>query len=421
MPDKERIRRQAPWQSPIILVAFGLTLLWFNWQVLWPAAAAPTHGFGAYYSASRLLAQGTLSADIYDPAYFRPIVQADSQGQIDDIYNANPPTTTLMLWPLSFLPIDQARLVWTLLNIVFLIGGVALLLLGFGLPLSERRQWPVWLLVLGFGLLFQPIIHNVTFGQAYLLVFFLLSIATAAFFKNQPTGGIALALALLLKTAGWPLLILLFWLRKGRYLAWLLSSAIVVFLATLPIFPLEMWLTYGRLLSHVGRSPLICAPAYQTTRSWLCHLLAPGVDWQEAQAAGIPIPTPVTIIYFSLGAVCLFVLLRLAQKRPNPALLGLISWSVLFLPLGEVHHHTVMLIPFVWFIVRWPEQSRFSRAIIVLAAVCYLIPFPINAPQFQSGWQALLAYPYLAGAWLIFLGILWDHKLEMLPPSAQQQ
>jgi hypothetical protein len=296
----------------------------------------------------------------------------------------------------------------------------------------ERKYWPLSLAVLTFGFLFRPVIQNFMFGQAYVLLFFLLSVTTAAFFKNQSinkpnqpinqsTGGLALALSLLLKTAGWPLLILLFWLRRIRFLAGIVGVSVVVFLVSLPVFTLEMWLAYGRLLSEVGRSPLICVPAYQTTRSWLCHLFAPNVLWQEAETAGIAIPTPVTIVYLVLGIVCLVGLLRLARKRPETAWIGFVCWSVLFLPLGEVHHHVVMLIPFVWLLVGWAEQSRFSRVAFVLAAVCYLISFPINAPQYQSGWLALLAYPYLAGAWLIFLGSLWDHKSEMMPELGQRQ
>ncbi len=130
---------------------------------------------------------------------------------------------------------------------------------------------------------------------------------------------------------------------------------------------------------------------------------------------GTAIPVAAIIVYFVLGCVFILALLRLARKRPQTAFMGFVGWSILFLPLGELHHHTVVLIPLVWFIARWPEQSRFSRILILMAAVCYLIPFPVNAPQFQSGWGALLAYPYLTGAWLIFLGILWDHKSEMIP------
>ncbi len=414
------------WQMGIALGLFCLVAFWFIWQVFWPAATAQTHGFGAYYSASKLLADGDLSANIYDPAYFQAVVEADSQGQVSDIYNANPLTTTLMLRPFSSMTAEQARLVWTGINLLFLMGGVILLFVGFGVQLRKRTNWPILLITLTASLLFQPVIQNFVFGQAYVLVFFLLSLTTAAFFHHQsakyrPVGGIALAFSLLLKTAGWPLLILLFWLRKGRYLVWVIGSSIFVFLVTLPIFPLDMWLAYGRLLSQVGSSPLICVPAYQTTRSWLCHLVAPNVVWQEAAAAGIAVPRLVTVIYFVLGAGLLIMLLFLARKRPNLAYMAVVCWSVLFLPLGEVHHHTVLLISYIWFIVRWAEQSWFSRSMVVLAAICYLFAFPVNDRQFQSGWQGLLAYPYLAGGWLIFLGILWDHRLEMIPGLGQQR
>jgi hypothetical protein len=424
MSEEGRFRGWDHWRLVVVITVFCLVAVWFCVQVLWPSATTLTHGFGAYYSASRLLSNRELSADIYDPVYFLPIVQRDSLGQAEDIFNANLPTTTLMFLLFSNLPIQQARSLWTIINIGLLLVGLGLLLWVFGRSLRDWKNWYLWLLVLALGMLFKPVVRNFEFGQAYILVFFLMSVTTAAFFqkktsKNQAVGGIALALSLVLKMAGWPLLIFLLWQRRIRLLSWVVGFGVAVFLITLPIFKVEMWLVYSRLLSQVGRSPLVCVPAYQTTRSWLCHLFAPNVFWQEAEMAGTAIPWPVNLVYFILGTACLFILLRLARNRPDAAFLGFICWYVLFLPLGETHHHTVMLIPLVWFMVRWSKKSRFSRVVFVLAVICYLISFPINAPQYQSGWLALLAYPYLAGAWLIFLGILWDHRSEMLPGPGQ--
>jgi hypothetical protein len=191
-----------------------------------------------------------------------------------------------------------------------------------------------------------------------------------------------------------------------------------VFLFTLPLFPLEMWLAYGRLLGEVNSSPFVCVPAYQTTRSWLCHLFAPtqpgwAVVWQTAENIGVSIPWPVSISLLLLAIVTLVLLLRLTRTRPVATLMGIITWSILFLPLGEIHHHTVLLIPLAWLIGRWPQLSRPARIALLLAVLCYLVNFPVNAPGLQSGWLALLAYPYLAGAWLIFLGILWEHGSEI--------
>jgi hypothetical protein len=435
-----RFRGRIHWQLWIAIAAFCLASAWFVTRVFWPSATTLTHGFGAYYSASRLLSNGELTADIYDPAYFRPIVRQDSGGQVDDIYNANPPTTTLLLWPLAYLHIEPARLLWTLANTLLLFAALALLLRAFCRPIRNPHHWPLYLATFTFALLFQPAIQNFKFGQAYILIFFLLTLTTIAFIRNQSTllpitnyerrllppitqvtAGISLALALLLKTTGWPLLILLLWLRKGRFLAGIIISTLVISLATFPIFPLEMWSAYVRLLAQVGRSPLICVPAYQTTRSWLCHLLAPNILWQEAQSAGIAIPAGVTPIFFVLGITSMVLLLNLARKRPLVVFLSFICWSVLFLPLGEVHHHTILLIPFVWFIARCSTQSTTSRMLVLASAICYLIPFPVNTPLFQSGWQALFAYPYLLGSWLIFLGILWDHKSEMIPRPEPRQ
>lgn len=413
MVKEEQLPKERRWPVWLALVAFIASATWFNLQILGAASDSLTYGFSAYYSASRLLQSGEISPAIYSPEYFIPIVQDDSQGQVNDIYNANPPTTSLMFLPLSFLSIEQARLAWSWLNILFLILGLVLLLWSFGVPFHGRKIWTIWFIILSYSLLFQPVVRNFTYGQAYVLIFFLISITTAAFFKNKPAAGIGLALSLLLKTAGWPLLIMLLWLRKSRHLAWVIGSGLLIFLITLPVFSPAMWLAYARLLLRVGRSPLVCVPAYQTTRSWLCHLFAPDIIWQDALGTDITIPTPATITFFALAGLFLILILKLAQKRPKPAFIATICWSVVFLPLGESHHHTVMLIPLVWFVATWAGQSSFTRLIIILGAYCYLITIQVNADQLQSGPEALFSYPYQAGAWLIFSAILWNHQSDL--------
>jgi hypothetical protein len=88
---------------------------------------------------------------------------------------------------------------------------------------------------------------------------------------------------------------------------------------------------------------------------------------------------------------------------------GLIAWGVLFAPLGEEHHQVVLLIPIVWLILAWWSGYPLSRATLILlglALILYSVPFPINHPRLQQGWLALLAYPRLYGAWLVWLALV---------------
>lgn len=386
-----------------IYIIFILITVWFVGQVLYPSSLNLTHGFGAYYSAARLLRTGQLSGSIYDPAYFRAITLEDSHQQVDDIYNANPPTTSLMFWPLSFFSVEVARVIWIVANALMLWGGMALLVWAFG-----DRPIPVtYFALLSLVMLFQPAIQNIRLGQAYLFIFLLLAIATVAFERREAKwGGLSLAVALLLKTAGWAILPLLGWQRRWRYLVWTLGITGIILLLTLPLFPLPIWQSYLRLLAEVNQSPQGCVTAYQTTRSLLCHTLVFHKTWNPSPL--IHLPWLARWLYLVLALITLMLSFNLSRQNQTAAFISIIAWGIVFEPLGEQYHHSLMLIPIAWLILSWQANKlpgRIEKWAIVIAILLYIYPFHIGHPQFQDGWRALLAYPRVYSAWLILLAI----------------
>ena len=214
-----------------VYALFLVATVWFTARVVAPQAGRLTHGFGAYYSASRLLATGSYTERVYDHEYFQALVRADSEGEAADIW-LNPPTTTFLLLPLAGLPIRVTRAVWTGLNVFLLFGGLAMLIRTFapGAPLA------VWLLVFTIAMLFRPVIANFVFGQAYILVFLLLVIAVVGLYRHRDVaGGLSLGLALGLKMVGWPLALLLLMLRRWRYLAVFAGTVALLVLVSLPL------------------------------------------------------------------------------------------------------------------------------------------------------------------------------------------
>lgn len=395
----------ARFRLPVALSFFLLTLIWFIVTVAIPAAHQQTHGFGAYHTVAHLLAQGDISEAVYDPAVFRPLVEENTAGRASDIFNANPPTTALMLWPLAGLAIDPARAVWTALNVLLLLAGIAILVRA----LAPEARPEVYFFLSALGLLFQPVKQNFIFGQAYVLVFVLLALTISAFHRRRPiSGSVALATALLLKTAGWYLLPLLLWTRRWRFLIGTVTASALGMLLTLPLFPPAMWVSYIQLLPTVTRSPLICVTAYQTTRSFLCHLFRPQVVWTEAQTLDLPVPA--TLLFVTLALLALSAVLALATRRSTAAIAASVAWGIIFAPLGEQHHHVPLLIPAVWLILIWIRGEAPHKLVQVglfLGLAAYIIPYPIFHPRLQNGWWALLAYPRLLGAWLIFLSLVF--------------
>lgn len=387
-----------------IIAILILTLVtgWFISRVLYPAGQPLTHGFAAYYTAGRLLQKNQTSAAVYDPAYFRPLTEADTHYRASDIYNANPPTTSLMLWPLSFLPVETARFIWTLLNALMLWGGVALLIWAF-----VRAPSPAQVATLfSLAMLFQPAIDNIRWGQAYLLIFLLLAIVTVSW-QNQRDrwGAFALASTLVLKPAGFMLIPLFLWQRRWRFVIWTIIVAGIIWLITLPFFPIAMWRRYLELLQQVTASPESCATAYQTTRSLLCRLFIFNDAWSPSPVANLP---RLARTLFAGLAVSTLVAAFLQNKyNQTAALMSLMAWSLIFAPLGEQYHHAVMLIPVIWLVITWQQKrlpNRFGQICLAAAIILYLLPVEVGRAQFE-GWQVIFAYPRLYAAWFTLLAI----------------
>ena len=188
------------WDYRLALVfVFGLTSLWFIWLVVLPSAVQITPGLGVYIGGARLLASGTITPDIYDDDFFRSIVIQVSGNRGLDIWGGQPPTASIILLPLFYLPMEQATITWALLATAMLFGGLFILVWTF----SSHRDWITLLIVFSLGMLFRPVIHNYYRDQAYILVFFLMSLATVGFYIHRDEmGGIALALSVLFKIVG---------------------------------------------------------------------------------------------------------------------------------------------------------------------------------------------------------------------------
>jgi hypothetical protein len=239
-------------------------------------------------------------------------------------------------------------------------------------------------------------------------MFLLLAISVVAIERRWPAlGGVSLGAAVALKMIGWPLAILLFWLRRWRYLVILVATLAILALISLPLTGLASWLSFSDYLPQMLDSPLVCVTAYQTMRSWLCHLLLPQVMWQEVESQLLP--WSAQVILSTTGFLMLFLSLFLARRQPTAAATALVVWGVIFAPLGEEYHQTVVLIPVIWLILLWWQGELSSRITLLplgLALLLYFVPFPMNQPQLQQGWLAMLAYPRLYAAWLVWLAVM---------------
>jgi len=402
----------ARWRSGLavlIWLAVILAAIIFARRVLIPAEGQLTHGFAAYYTASRLLLRGQGDARLYDTAWFDAQTRLMMNGEAGDIYNVNPPSTAWMMIGLAGLSPYAARLAWTLANLGLLVATLALL------------SWELGLGWAGLGLLalialsFTPLMENFRLGQAYILVLFLYTLALMGFRRGQDwLPGLSLALLLTLKSAGWPLFLLLILYRRWRALGFALAGVALVVLGGLPWLGPDAWRAYLMALPAVGREPWSAVIPYQTTNSLWQHLFRYDPRWNPGPVADLP---GLAAGLVALTAIAALALTLWAVRRGNPgrlAFAAFVALAVLLEPVGEQYHHTVLLLPLAVLLAHLGRQSVGSGqwavgrnrllpgAILALALLA--LPFDLGHAA-TIGWAALLAYPRVYGTWLLW-GVL---------------
>jgi hypothetical protein len=139
----------------------------------------------------------------------------------------------------------------------------------------------------------------------------------------------------------------------------------------------------------------------------LCQLFVFNPPWSSHPL--FHAPALAKFIYWGLALITLILSVRAGRHAPVVAMLSIITWGILFAPLGEQYHHSVMLIPLVWLVLAWQQDQhhgKTSHLFLVSAVLLYLLPWSFNPSTSQNNGWIVLAYPRLIAAWLIWLALL---------------
>jgi hypothetical protein len=436
-------------------LAVSLFLAAFIYQVakiIMLAQVEQTRSFIGYYTASLLLAQGRLGPQIYDNNWFIQQVQAVSQQPVSEIFAPSLPTVSLLAIPFTLLPLQTAHTAWLWLNLLALLLGVGLLIW------TCRRVWPTppqpiwwWLALAIFALSFRPAQANFEVSQAIILFFCLFTLTWLGLVTERDwlTGG-TLALAFILKTTGLSLWFLLLVQQRWRALGWGMGAIGLIAAASLPWIGLATWAAYLRAVLTMTGGPARAVTAYQTTAGLLAHLFQFDPVWNPYPLYHWPLLAQFLSLVITLASLALT--LWLGRNRAVTPLLfaALLPLSVVLLPVAEEHHLVIVLISiFILLNDITFNQLRFAPAgfvnpaegsglanpppaglaagkspaaaktdllklstlrtffstellLLGLALLLLMAPIPYEQPRWSAGWLALLAYPRLYGAWLLW-------------------
>lgn len=207
----------------VIASVLGANFMYFTMQ----KASLPSYGFASYYTASKLFIEGEDAADFYNDDWFSSNVEKYVPG-VYEVYLVNMPTTTLLFLPIANFEYKTARVIWIFFNLFRL----ALIV---GLIIRRIKFYGIWfpiILILFFS--FQPLYANISFGQVYIFILFLLVKAWFTYrSSNEALLGIILGWVFIIKTAGLLLWVLISIQKKWKSL--MLIFVTVTFLILISI------------------------------------------------------------------------------------------------------------------------------------------------------------------------------------------
>ena len=243
----------AIWMTALVVLGVSATAV---------AMGRMTHGFIAYYTASRVFISGELDARIYDDAWFMGAVQRVSGTEVKEIFGPNPPAMALLALPVVAFEPSAARAIWLTASLIAFAAATWFWLRR--VPRHDLRG-PV---VIAIAMLHPAVLANLRQAQAYLFVFAALTwVARSSLIGRDTAGGSVAGLLVALKSSGLPWWALSAVERRWRFVAaaaasWLLLSGIVF-----AVTGLEPWLRYPRYVAEFVQRPGASATAYQTTWS----------------------------------------------------------------------------------------------------------------------------------------------------------
>ena len=371
-----------------------------------PSLSGVTYGFPAYYTAARLIVEGRWSDQVYNDAWFRAQVLAQTDGRVNDLMSYNPPTTSLLLVPLARLDIAGARAGWAIVNLVLLAASVCLILTAPPRPLQPAVGAGWIALVFSFA----PLWENFRVGQTYVLLLFLFALAFWCLLQRRAMfTGIALGVAAAAKLSGGPIWLILAARQRWRDLAVGVATGLAFVVMSMIVTGTAGWAAFiAALPSHLLATRWASHVSLQTTPSFFQHLFAadaqwnPSPLWNQAWLGG-------ALSLGVIGAALIATVWRSRRSDWDLALSLAIALSVIVFPLAEEYHYTLFLLPLAVMVSRIVRRPFDARDIVWLVVVLILLavawPYKNMA---ADGWNALLAYPRLYGGWLAW-GWLMKH------------
>ena len=348
--------------------------------------------FPNYYTAAMLVRHGEPLRLFYDWTWFqRQIHYAGIDHQLGG-YVPHTPATMLPFVPLTWLPPQNAKRVWLVLELLFL--GAVIILLS---RLSGLSALEVLVLAL---LAHAALGTNFLIGQYYIFVLLLLTCAIGLLLRNtEELGGALMGVIFALKLYTAPFLLLFAVRRQWRALLGFVGAVAGIGVLTVAIFGWRgVWYfaTTVMLRGLDGSVNDPYNPGWASMTAFLRHVLLSEAELNPHPLTEAPAAFFFLRAFYTLGVlgIALLVLSRGSQKPAH----GL-AWFTIVLfvlsPNTASYHYILLLVPVALLL---KDASRLWGAGLILLYVAVELPlYSWDARFFPKAWL-LLALAIYAGS-----------------------
>ena len=290
----------------------------------------------------------------------------------------HPPTIALLVFPLGFLPLGTAEIVWFVLEIYLVMVAVHQLLKIWKI---ETKPWQFLLIAL-LALAWQPVVEELVSGQLTLIML----VCLLGVWKNlredkQISSGLFLGALMAVKLLGWPIAVFLLlrskWKAAGTALAVLLVGNIVA----------GLWMGFDRVLYYYLNVSSTVALDYRQHEGnfslWTIGARlfegtgVPGASGIQSPpiyfAPGLAGPVTLGLLLAALG---LSLWLALRAKDIDTALSILVCASLLLSPVVWVWYFILLIVPLSVIGFRLSRAQFEMRETNLFILVCLLLFFP---------------------------------------------
>ena len=345
--------------------------------------------FPNYYTAAVLVRKGEPLHKYYDWTWFqRQMNYAGIERQLGS-YVPQTPATMLPIVPFAFLPVQQAKRVWLVLNLGFLAGTIWLLSRITRLSLAQV----VLVAFAGHGTLAS----NFLLGQYYVFLLFLLTLAFFFLYRGREVaGGVLIGLAFILKLYAGPFFLFFAVRRRWRALTASVLGTVGFIGVTICLFGWSDVAYFGQHVLPRALAGDLIDPynaGYQTLAALLRRTflaepeLNPHPTWNAPQ------------LYFFLAPLFTLALLAVPLICANTANRKRdFAWFCVAIVLVSTSMGSYSFILLLLPVILLLDEASWAEGMIVL--ICYVVgAMPLRAawvPLFPKLWVVLLLY-FVAG------------------------